>query len=151
MWGRTGENAVFPITPSNTGAEPPNRRRPSRGRRQDGSRWVGSRLSGVRWEEETRRRPALPSERERDDQRNPGRVLPAWLAEKAPVGGAVFPGRTAGNDAYQPPADPPRQALSSCPAKCSRFLFLPPASRAISRSRISYYGIKEAEERRSTS
>ena len=77
-------------------------------------------------------------------------TLPA-LAENPPGGGAVFSGRTAGNDAYQPPADPPRQALSSCPAKSSRFLFLPPASRAISKSRISYYGIKEAEERRRTS
>ena len=27
-------------------------------------------------------------------------TLPAWLAEKPPVGGAVFSGRTAGNDAY---------------------------------------------------
>ena len=50
-------------------------------------------------------------------------TLPAWLAQKPPVGGAVFPGRTAGNDAYQPPADPPRQALSSCPARSSVFFF----------------------------
>ena len=82
--------------------------------------------------------------------------LPAWFLDNPSVGGAVFPGRTAGNDAYhpwvgggavfsgrttgndanQPRADPPRQALSSCPAKSSRFLFLPPASRASSRSVI---------------
>jgi len=57
--------------------------------------------------------------------RREGEEVPAWLAEKAPVGGAVFSSRTAGNDAYQPPADPPRQALSSCPARCSVFFFLP--------------------------
>ena len=75
--------------------------------------------------------PAKPTRRFQTD-------IPAWLVKNPSVGGAVFSGRTAGNEAYQPPADPPRQALSSCPAKSSRFIFLPPASRAISRSVISY-------------
>ena len=51
--------------------------------------------------------------------------LPAWLAENPATGGAVFSRRTAGNDAYPPPADPPRQALTSCPARGSVFFFHP--------------------------
>ena len=57
-------------------------------------------------------------------------TLPAWFPENPSVGGAVFSGRTAGNDAYQPPADPPRQALSSCPARSSVFFFSPWLSRS---------------------
>ena len=56
--------------------------------------------------------------------------VPAWFLGKRPVGGAVFSRRTAGNDAYQPPADPPRQALSSYPATASVSFFSPWLSRS---------------------
>ena len=77
--------------------------------------------------------------------------VPAWLAENPSVGGAVFSSRTAGNDAYQPPADPPRQALSSCPARSSVFFFSPWLSRSKFRLHISRYGSTETKARQSTS
>ena len=66
------------------------------------------------------------------------------------MGGAVFWHGTAGNDAYQPPADPPRQALSSCPARCSVFFFSSWLSRSKFRLHISAFGNTEPERRQRT-
>ena len=64
---------------------------------------------------------------------------------------AVFWHGTAGNDAYQPPADPPRQALSSYPARCSVLFFSPWLSSSKFRLHISRYGSTETKARQRTS
>ena len=63
--------------------------------------------------------------------------LRAWFLGKRPGGGAVFWHGTAGNDAYQPSADPPRQALSSVLATASVSFFSPWPSRSKFRFQIS--------------
>ena len=53
--------------------------------------------------------------------------VPAWLAENPFVGGAVFSGRTAGNDAYQPPADPPQTGPLIMPGEVLPLSFSSPS------------------------
>ena len=77
-------------------------------------------------------------------------ILLAWFAENPVTRGAVFSRRTAENQPYPPPADPPRQALTSCPARCSVFFFSPWLSSSKFGSRNPQNGTNACEDRRRT-